>query len=264
MENTAITGTVSGTQSSIVDLGQATPNQTELTAPLSIGATVIQGEQGNPTQQDDGAKQNPVFKQFKTQQEYDNEAANIRRASEREAKKELLKSLGLNPNEEEKLAEYKKAYEDSLTTQEWTEKELERLQLDNDSLLRTIEDKDYYIAVLSAMSGIDTTKIEMIVRMARGLKDENTTIEDAIQAVMQMTNIVGGQEQTPSTGQKVGMPHGINLIQPETPPTPELNPFKTGPNGEPPNLTEQGRLYKEDPEKARRFAREAGVPIGIR
>ena len=196
-----------------------------------------------------------------SQKDLDDNAANTRRATERETKKKLLAQLGLTLDDEEKLSKFKKAYEDSLSDEEKRESELNNLQAENLKLSQDLEEKDYTIKALIQMTGKKEEDVDKIVKMAKGLKTDENTIEDAIKEVISMIN----PESTPAepTGEQnnqvtTNMPKGQPLSQPSTVMIDtQDNPFKPGQV----NLTKQGKLFRENPELARKLAKEAGVNL---
>ncbi len=162
-----------------------------------------------------------------------------------EAEKELMSMLGIKTKDE--LQKVKEVYESSLTQEQKLNNDLLNLQSQVNNLTNQLNEKDVIIATLSGMSGISIDKIKTITKMAMGLKDENTSIEDAVKTVINMVN----QQQTP-----VGKP----LEQPGTHNPPAPNPFKRGEHF---NMTEQAKLLREDPEKARRLAKEANYKLNF-
>ena len=199
------------------------------------------------------------YRAFNTQQEFDNHAAGIKGNAKREAEKELLSALGLKPEEKDKLAKFKELYDASLTAQEKAENDLKTLKSQVKSLQVALEEKEFTLVAFASVTGKKLDDVSKIVKMAKGLKDDSTTIEQAINTVIEMINA-----QQPSALQnakegetKPGMPKGMPLMQPEIPTEGEKNPFKK----ETFNLTEQGRLYKEDPAKARKLAAAAGAAL---
>ena len=95
--------------------------------------------------------------------------------------------------------------------------------------------------------------------MAKGLKTEDNTIEDAIKEVMSMINIEKPADTVvPPTEPNPDMPKGQTLQQPSTVMIDnQNNPFKAGQQ----NLTKQGQLIRENPELAKKLAAEAGVNL---
>ena len=178
--------------------------------------------------------ENPPFKTFATQEEFDNHSAGIRNNAQKKVEKELLAILGLRPDEKDKLAKFKEAYDATLTDAERKAKELESLTADNASLKSSLAEKEAIISVISKSTGKNANDIVKFVKMAKGLVDENTTIEQALEQVFALSNM---------NSDKFQVPYGTPPRESST--SPEINPFKTG------NLTEQGKIFKADPNKAR-------------
>lgn len=199
-----------------------------------------------------------------SQKDLDDNAANTRRATERETKKKLLAQLGLTLDDEEKLGKFKKAYEDSLSDEEKKETELNNLQAENLKLSQDLEDKDYIIKALTQMTGKNEEDVEKIVKMAKGLKTEDNSIEDAVKEVMSMINpeptITEQQTGDNNNSGNTNVPTSEPLTQPSTVVIDnQNNPFKAGQI----NLTQQGKLIRTNPELAKKLAAEAGVKLSI-
>jgi chromosome segregation ATPase len=189
---------------------------------------------------------------FKTQLELDNEAKRIRQTTEAETKKQILAKLGLKPEDIEKLGDIKTVYESSLSDGERLNNTISTLQTENVDLKNQLGNKDFEISALKAIVGEQSAKADMIVKMAKGLKDDNTTIEEAIKQVMSMVSI---SNQATDTQQANQIPTGNPLQQPNNQQLPQPNPWKTDQL----NMTEQAKIYKQDPELARKLAKDAGV-----
>ena len=198
-----------------------------------------------------------------TQQDLDNTAAKARGTAERETRRKILAELGLKDDEMDKLSAYKQAYQDSLSEEEKRNQVMEELQADNLKLSQDVEEKDYVIQALIAMTGKQEEDVEKIVKMAKGLKTDENTIQEAINEVLEMIK----PEDKPNLEQQVNgeqvnsnIPQGTQLTQPSTVIIDtQNNPFKAGQI----NLTEQGRLLKSNPELAKKLASEAGVKLPI-
>ena len=187
-----------------------------------------------------GAEQKP-FKTFATQEEFDRHSAGILNNAQKKAEKELLSLLGLKPDEKDKLAKFKEAYDATLSDAEKQKKEMETLAAENGRLKERSAELEAVISALGKSTGRKADDVTKYVKMARGLVDENTTIEQALEQVLAMAGTPGQeQKKTPQ-----GTPPGNQQQQPEE------NPFKTG------NLTAQGRLFKDDPQKARSLYEQA-------
>lgn len=194
-----------------------------------------------------------------SQEMFDSEMKKTRLATEKETKKRLLAQLGLTLEDEEKLNAYKQAYQDSLSEEEKRNNEISELQATNLKLSQDIEEKDYVIKALIKLSNKTEADVEKIVKMAKGLKTEDNTIEDAIDEVMAM---IVTPENKPTEPQDINpnMPKGNEIQQPsQINIDSKDNPFKAGQL----NLTKQGQLLRENPELAKKLAAEAGVKLNF-
>ena len=144
-----------------------------------------------------------------------------------------VSQLGLKPDEKDKLSKFKEAYDNTLSEAEKQAKNLENLNSEVNLLKGQIAEKDAIISALSQLTGKNSNDVDKYVKMAKGLVDENTNIEQALAQVLSFAKV---EEKT--------VPKGKPLNEPSTPQI-EDNPFKTG------NLTEQGKIIKSDREKAR-------------
>lgn len=178
---------------------------------------------------------NEPYKVFASQEEFDRHSAGILNSAKNKAEKELLALLGLKPDEKDKLQKFKEAYDNTLSESEKQAKSLENLTNEVNSLKNEIAEKDAIIVALSKLTGKKSDDVNKYVRMAKGLVDENTTIDQALEQVLSFMKV----EEPKST-----VPTGKPLSNPAPVKTDE-NPFETG------NLTKQGELIKTDREKAR-------------
>lgn len=207
------------------------------------------------TEQKNNEGENKIY----TQKNLDDAYAKARGTAERETRKKILAELGLKDDEMDKLSAFKEAYQASLSDEEKRNQVMEDLQADNLKLTQEIEEKDYVIKALTEMTGKNEEDVEKIVKMAKGLKTDENTIEDAIKEVMEM---IKPQSTTPATTiTNVDIPKGQEIQQPSTTiqVSTEDNPFKVGSI----NLTKQSELIKNNPELAKRLASEAGVKLPI-
>ena len=174
------------------------------------------------------------YKTFTSKEDFDRHSAGILNSAKNKAEKELLAMLGLKPDEKDKLAKFKEAYDATLSESEKQAKNLENLNEEVKSLKSQIAEKDAVISALSKLTGKDSSDVDKYVRMAKGLVDENTSIDQALEQVLDFLKV---PEQKP-------IPSGKPLNEPNSAPTVE-NPFSNG------NLTKQGEMIKSDREKAR-------------
>lgn len=193
-----------------------------------------------------------------TQSDLDNTAAKARGTAERETKRKILAELGLKDDEMDKLSAFKQAYQDSLSEEEKRTQIMDELQADNLKLTQDLEEKDYVIKALIELTGKNEEDVDKIVKMAKGLKTDDNTIEDAIKEVISM--ITPEQKVVEPTvnpdipkGQPIQQPSDKVIINTQD------NPFKAGSI----NLTKQGELFKTNPELARKLASEAGVKLNF-
>ena len=174
------------------------------------------------------------YKTFTSKEDFDRHSAGILNSAKNKAEKELLAMLGLKPDEKDKLAKFKEAYDATLSESEKQAKNLENLNEEVKSLKSQIAEKDAIISALSKLTGKNSSDVDKYVRMAKGLVDENTSIDQALEQVLDFLKV---PEQKP-------IPSGKPLNEPN--PTPAVeNPFSNG------NLTKQGEMIKSDREKAR-------------
>lgn len=196
-----------------------------------------------------------------TQQDLDNTAAKARGTAERETTKNILAKLGLKADELDKLNAFKEAYEASLSDEERKNQVMEDLQAENLTLTQDLEEKEYVIKALIELTGKNENDVDKIVKMAKGLKTEDNTIEDAIKEVINMINPEVANPNPVEPTVNPNMPKGQELQQPSTTVqiNTENNPFKAGSI----NLTKQGELIRTNPELAKKLAAEAGVKLNF-
>lgn len=195
-------------------------------------ATETKVENGNGAE----TKTTEPYKTFISKEDFDKHSAGILNSAKNKAEKELLAMLGLKPDEKDKLAKFKEAYDATLSESEKQAKNLENLTSEVDSLKSQIAEKDAIIVTLSKLTGKTSADVSKYVKMAKGLVDENTTIDQALEQVLSFMKI-----EEPKTNP---VPAGKPLSNP-APVVTDENPFKTG------NMTKQGELIKTDREKAR-------------
>ena len=174
------------------------------------------------------------YKTFTSKEDFDRHSAGILNSAKNKAEKELLAMLGLKPDEKDKLVKFKEAYDATLSESEKQAKNLENLNEEVKSLKSQITEKDAIISALSKLTGKNSSDVDKYVRMAKGLVDENTSIDQALEQVLDFLKV---PEQKP-------IPSGKPLNESNSAPAVE-NPFSSG------NLTKQGEMIKSDREKAR-------------
>lgn len=177
------------------------------------------------------------YKTFASKDEFDRHAAGILNSAKSKAEKELLALLGLKPDEKDKLAKFKEAYDATLTE---TEKQAQNLKILNSQvaeLKSALAEKEALILALGKTGGKSAEDVDKYVKMARGLVDENTDINAALEQVMAMAGFTGTQTK--------GVPKGNPLPDPNGGGGAQENPFKGD------NLTEQGKMIAADRDKAR-------------
>ena len=182
-----------------------------------------------------GSAENAPYKTFASKEDFDKHSAGILNSAKNKAEKELLAMLGLKPDEKDKLAKFKEAYDNTLSESEKQAQTLENLTNEVSVLKSQLAEKDAVILALSKLTGKNSTDVDKYVRMAKGLVDENTTIESALEQVL---GFMKKDDEKPAT------PQSKPLTEPSSDKKDE-NPFESG------NLTKQGELIKSDREKAR-------------
>lgn len=231
----------------------------------NLEADPVQGAENIPQIEGNSSKPQTEVKKEEgktfTQQDLDNVAAKARGTAEREMKRKILAELGLKDDEMDKLNAIKEAYQNSLSDEEKKNQIMEDLQADNLQLTQDLEEKEYVIKALIELTGKNEDDVDKIVKMAKGLKTDDNSIEDAIKEVISMINI---KEETPAVQQVAtnpNMPVSTEIQQPSTISIDvQDNPFKAGSTF---NLTKQGQLIRSNPELAKRLAGEAGVKLPL-
>lgn len=212
------------------------PNQ-EVETPETVNTVETKVETPETVNNGGNSAENPnhaPYKTFASKEEFDKHSAGILNSAKNKAEKELLAMLGLKPDEKDKLAKFKEAYDNTLSESEKQAQTLENLTNEVSVLKSQIAEKDAIISALSKLTGKNSSDVDKYVRMAKGLVDENTSIDQALEQVLDFLKV---PEQKP-------IPSGKPLNDPNSIPTVE-NPFSSG------NLTKQGEMIKSDKEKAR-------------
>lgn len=175
------------------------------------------------------------YKSFSSKEEFDKHSAGILNSAKNKAEKELLALLGLKPDKKDKLSKFKEAYDNTLSEAEKQAQTLENLNNEVSMLKLQLSEKDAIISALSKLTGKNSTDVDKYVKMAKGLVDDNTNIDQALQQVLDFMKVDSKENQIPK-GKPLTEPNQIKK---------EENPFETG------NLTKQGALIRDDREKAR-------------
>ena len=140
------------------------------TQPTEVGANPNNGAEQLPQNTEGNNIPQNVTKHEEgkfTQQQLDDTAAKARGSAERETRRKLLAQLGLKDDEEDKLLKFKEAYENSLSEEEKRATEIEALKAEKLQLSQDLEEKEYTIKALIAMTSKKEEDVEKIVKMAK-------------------------------------------------------------------------------------------------
>ena len=214
-----------------------------------MGTSTQAVEEGNEeTSLKDGKEVQPVeneqtqpFKVFTTQTDFDNEAGKIRGSVERK----LLKQLGIKDIAD--LEKVRLAYEASLTQEEKNAQALAEL----DEIKRQSSRKDYVINALAKQSNESLEDVEKQVTMAESLVNAGMyeSFNDAFEYVRDYK-----KPAIQETKVEPKLPQSKPMVQPDT--TVAIpNPFIKGSPEY--SLDAQTKLFKENPELARKLRAEA-------
>ena len=202
-------------------------------------------ETKNPGVDNPNTETKGPYRSFATQEEFDAHSAGILNSAKKKVEKELLALLGLKPDEKDKLAKFKEAYDSTLSESEKQAKNIESMTAELESLRSQLAEKDMIISALSKSSGKSVEDVSKFVKMARGLVDDETTIDQALEQVFAMAN---SKVETKPT-----VPVSKPLNEPTTSEPVQSNPFDPK-NG---NMTEAGKLMQYDINKARTLYAQA-------
>lgn len=190
------------------------------------------GLSGTLTQEQVG--ENSFYKTFKTKEEFDKHSLGVLNSAKKSAEKELLSLLGLKLDEKDKLVKFKEAYDATLSESEKQAAQMQTLTGEVEQLKSQLSEKEAVILALSKFSGKSDLDVQTVVKMAKGLVNEETSIDEAIGKVVELYN---HSKTTVPTGENL-KPAGTDNVSPK-------NVFLSG------NLTEQAILIKNDKEKAK-------------
>lgn len=181
-----------------------------------------------------------AYKVFASKDDFDHHAAGIMNNARNKAEKEILALLGLKPDEKDKLAKFKDAYDATLSEAEKSALHVTELEREVAAMKSALSEKDAVIAALSKLSGKTTDDVDKFVKMARGLVDDNTSIDDALEQVFAIT----GVNKKETEAKKITS----SPLNPQTDIKVDKNPFVRGAEY---NLTQQGILKRQDIAHAR-------------
>lgn len=207
--------------------------QAQVTSPeVDDGETKVETPATEPQVE---TKANEPYRTFATQADFDRHSAGILNSAKNKAEKELLAMLGLKPDEKDKLAKFKDAYDATLSESEKQAKTLEDLNGQVISLTNQLNEANAIISALSKLTGKNSSDVDTYVKMAKGLVDENTSMDVALEKVLSLAKTQDAKPSVPSS-----LP-----LQESNQTKVEENPFQSD------NLTAQGKLIASDREKAR-------------
>ena len=161
-----------------------------------------------------------IYKSFKTKEDFDSHA----KGAKLDGEKDILKIVGLKPEEKDMLKKYKEAYDASLSDGEKATAEFKKLQTDYQKISAEIGEKDVTIQVLCKISGKTVDEISKAVKMAKAITDDDTPLDKAIDEVMAMINPAKPDKQDDAnkdgkddkTANHSDLPKGVTLNQPDT------------------------------------------------
>lgn len=205
--------------------------ETENTAESAVTQTAAQVESA-----ENHSEKGTPYRTFASKEEFDHHAAGMMSSARAKVEREILSALGLRPDERDKLPKLREAYDASLTEAERSAARADEMRGEVERLRAEIAEKDATIAALSKIGGKTADDVSKYVRMARGLAVDGVSIDDAIGQVMAM---VSPPKPAPIQSQPLAPQPGVAA---------QKNPFMKGQDY---NLTEQGRLKREDVKKAR-------------
>lgn len=190
-----------------------------------------------------------IFKSFKTQEEFNNHSASIKGNATKQAQKQLANALGINLDnikDEQFLKTLGETYKNSLTEQEQKDLKFQDLENSYNKSKSELTETTNLLATVVKMNNINLDDLKINMKMASALVDENTSFEQALEIVNQKMATTNNQTTTNIQSTQIKQNTNNNA-------TNEVieNPFKSN------NLTQMGKIIKENPELARKFAQEA-------
>lgn len=166
----------------------------------------------------------------------------------KKAQEKLFKELGIEDfdNAKEGLQKFKEWQDSQKTEAEKQQEALQSLQGEKEVLTKTVSQLEAQISAMKA--GVSGDSVEDVIALAERLVTEDTTIDKAIEQVIEKyPQFVVQADEGDDT---------ITIVRPGNPNGGKqtVNPFSK----ENWNLTEQGKLYKENPELYKQLKSQAG------
>ena len=138
---------------------------TENTNTQEQNLEVTQNNEGNTVNQSATTQVETKKGLIYSEEEVNSQMRQTRLATEKQTKKALLASLGLTLEDEDKLDMFKQAYQNSLSEEDKKNAELTTLQNDKANLQAELDEKDYIIKALTALTGKQEDDVSKIVKM---------------------------------------------------------------------------------------------------
>lgn len=164
----------------------------------------------------------------------------------KKAQEKLFKEIGIEDfdNAKEGLKKFKEWQDSQKTEAEKQQEALQSLQGEKETLTKTVSQLEAQISAMKA--GVNGDSVEDVIALAERLVNDETTMDKAIEQVIEKYPQFSAQadNDTPRIVRS-GNPNGGKQT---------VNPFSK----ENWNLTEQGKLYKENPELYKQLKSQAG------
>lgn len=208
------------------------------------------GGNGDPDPNNAGSKQtgtdNPEHKSGENKTFSQEDVNSIAAKEAKKAQEKLFKEVGIEDfeNAKEGLQKFKEWQDSQKTESEKQQEALQSLQGEKETLTKTVSQLEAQISAMKA--GVNGDSVEDVIALAERLVTDDTTMDKAIEQVIKKYPQFSAQadNDTP-TIVRPGNPNGGKQT---------VNPFSK----ENWNLTEQGKLYKENPELYKQLKSQAG------